>query len=156
MRTQAITTAALGLLLLALVACQPTGDGQAQPENPLAQWMPQVTSVSGTCDAALYVQTGPLTTRVVVNAVAAADVEDDDVRARVAVESAVGSYQCTYKRGAEAACEQGPPVPVVPPESLAEPAADFEETTVPAPRPESDGAEQPEDINEDAPEAGQE
>ena len=140
MRTQAITTAALGLLLLALVACQPTGDGQAQPENPLAQWMPQVTSVSGTCDAALYVQTGPLTTRVVV----------------IAVESAVGSYQCTYKRGAEAACEQGPPVPVVPPESLAEPAADFEETTVPAPRPESDGAEQPEDINEDAPEAGQE
>lgn len=120
---ETIQTITLTLALLALVACQPPGggaDGDAT-DSPsagaqISEWMPRVLAIEGSCDAALYVQTGPLTSRVVIDAAAGHDHGGADAGATVAVETALGSYRCTYQRGHEATCQQARPVAVVPPE----------------------------------------
>lgn len=141
--------------LLFIVACQPPSEGAgggdvsggAPAPNPAAQWMPRVLAVEGTCDAALYVQTGPLTTRVVVDAAAGHDHAGGEAGARVAVESAVGSYACAYARGREASCERGEPVLITAPAPISGPDA-----AAPAADDTDGGA----DANEDAPSEGTE
>ena len=133
----------LSFLLLFLVACQPPphstssdagegAHGASQGSAATSQWMPRVVAIEGTCDASLYVQTGPLTSRLRVDAAAGHDHAGENAGATVAVETPLGSYRCTYRRGAESGCEDAPPVVVQPPvvepadDSADDPAADLD------------------------------
>ena len=115
------------LVLVAMIACQPpegmqtnTGADVEGPQNPapepLSEWMPQVLAVGGTCDAVLYVQSGPLTGRLSINATATqGDDAEPATSASVRLETALGSYVCQYVNAARISCEQAPPEPIIAP-----------------------------------------